>query len=131
MIDLREVEKNYLHRVLFRVLNEASDGPTSKIINIEMRIFVEKEASVTDVMTLIRVQQSIAVVGQTDHSLRSKKGRTVIPISVKFLPESGGLDDNLKKLAERIKSIDDIKVVKIIKVNDREYFRSDGSRWVF
>ena len=131
MMNSIKSKRNYLNRVFERVLKEADNGPTSQIVNIEMRIFVEKEASVTDVMTLVRVLQTVAVVGQTDHSLRSKKGRTVIPVSVKFLPETGGLDVNLKKLAERIKSIDDIKVVKIIKVNDRDYYRPDGSRWVF
>ena len=113
------------------IISEEKGGPTSKILAVDFQLFVQKDASVTDTMTLIRVLPSVAVVGQTDHSLRSKRGRTVLPVSIKFLPGPGGLDTNLETLAQRLKSISAIEIVRIAKVNDREYRKSDGSPYIF
>ena len=62
--------------------------------------------------------QGVAVVGQTDHSLRSKLGRTVLPINIKFLPARGNISDSLQKLGRAIKKAANVRVVKIIKLND-------------
>jgi hypothetical protein len=72
-------------------------------------------------MTIIRVLQGVAVVGQTDHSLRSKLGRTVLPISIKFLPGPGELESNLSRLARAIKKAAKVRVVKVIAVNGAPY----------
>jgi len=116
---------------MMSIISEEKGGPTSKLLDVDFKLFVQKDASVTDTMTLIRVLPSVAVVGQTDHSLRSKRGRTVLPVSIKFLPVEGGLDENLESLAKKLKSINAIEIVRVSKVNDREYRKADGTPYVF
>ena len=104
------------------ILLEKKGGPTSRLADCNMKLFLDRDASVTDTMTIIRVLQGVAVVGQTDHSLRSKLGRTVLPISIKFLPGEGEMSSNLSKLAKAIKKAAKVRVVKIVKLNDQPYF---------
>ncbi|MDB4337478.1 hypothetical protein OAA09_00510 [bacterium] len=100
---------------------EEKGGPTSRLADCEMHLFLDRDASVTDTMTIIRVLQGVAVVGQTDHSLRSKLGRTVLPIKIKFLPGSDNMNVTLTKLARAIKKAARVRVVKVIKLNDQTY----------
>ena len=112
-----------LQSKISQIISEA-EGPTKRLADIDMRLFIDRDASVTDTMTLIRVLQSVAVVGQLDHSLRSKMGRTVLPISVKFLPGPGNMYDNLLKLSRAIKKAANVRVIKIVKVNDNPYLHN-------
>ena len=114
----REDIKNKIKLILL----EKKGGPTSRLADCDMKLFLDRDASVTDTMTIIRVLQGVAVVGQTDHSLRSKLGRTVLPISIKFLPGEGEMSSNLNKLARAIKKAAKVRVVKIVKLNDQPYF---------
>lgn len=116
----REDIKNKIKLILL----EKKSGPTSRLADCDMKLFLDRDASVTDTMTVIRVLQGVAVVGQTDHSLRSKLGRTVLPISVKFLPGSDDMTSTLNKLARAIKKAANVRVVKIIKLNDQPYLVS-------
>jgi hypothetical protein len=113
----REVLKNKIKLVLL----EKKEGPTSRLADCHMKLFLDRDASVTDTMTVIRVLQGVAVVGQTDHSLRSKLGRTVLPIKIKFLPGKGDMASNLNKLSHAIKKVANVRVVKIIKINDKPF----------
>jgi hypothetical protein len=113
----REALKNKIKLVLL----EKKEGPTSRLADCYMKLFLDRDASVTDTMTVIRVLQGVAVVGQTDHSLRSKLGRTVLPIKIKFLPGQGDMALNLNKLAHAIKKVAKVRVVKIIKINDKPF----------
>ena len=111
-----------------QILAEA-EGPTKRLTNVDMKLFIDRDASVTDTMTMIRVLQSVAVVGQLDHSLRSKMGRTVLPISVKFLPGPGDIYENILKLSRAIKKAANVRVIKIVSLNDRPYLH-DGKPMV-
>ena len=113
----RDVLKNRIKEIIL----EKKGGPTSRLADCEMKLFLDRDASVTDTMTIIRVLQGVAVVGQTDHSLRSKLGRTVLPISVKFLPGPGELGSSLSKLASAIKKAAKVRVVKVVSVNDAPF----------
>lgn len=113
----REDLKNKIKLVLL----EKKEGPTSRLADCDIRLFLNNDASVTDTMTVIRVLQGVAVVGQTDHSLRSKLGRTVLPISIKFLPGQGDMALNVSKLARAIKKVANVRVVKIIKINGQPF----------
>ena len=113
----REILKNQIKEILL----EKKGGPTSRLTDCKMKLFLDRDASVTDTMTIIRVLQGVAVVGQTDHSLRSKLGRTVLPISIKFLPGSGDVSLSIEKLARAIKKAAKVRVVKVVSVNDSPY----------
>jgi hypothetical protein len=106
-----------------QILAEA-EGPTKRLTNVDMKLFIDRDASVTDTMTMIRVLQSVAVVGQLDHSLRSKMGRTVLPISVKFLPGPGDIYENILKLSRAIKKAANVRVIKIVSLNDHPYLHN-------
>ena len=113
--------RDELKNTIKEVLLEEKGGPTSRLTDCEMQLFLDRDASVTDTMTVIRVLQGVAVVGQTDHSLRSKLGRTVLPIKIKFLPGSDSMEETLTKLARAIKKAARVRVVKVVKLNDSPY----------
>ena len=115
------MNRSELKNSIKTILLEKKGGPTSRLADCEMHLFLDRDASVTDVMTIVRVLQGVAVVGQTDHSLRSKLGRTVLPINIKFLPAQGNIGDSLQKLGRAIKKAANVRVVKIIKLNDKPY----------
>ena len=106
-----------------QILAEA-EGPTKRLADVQMKLFIDRDASVTDTMTMIRVLQSVAVVGQLDHSLRSKMGRTVLPISVKFLPGPGDIYGNILKLSRAIKKAANVRVIKVTAIDDRPYLHN-------
>ena len=101
------------------------------IIVCEMRVYVDNSMSVTDVMTAFRVLQGVEVVGQTDHSIRSKMGRTMLPISVKYFPESASVQESISILARRMKSVPGVKVIKLLTVEDKPYTNRDGTPIVY
>ena len=101
------------------------------IIKTEMRVYLDNTMSVTDVMTAFRVLQGVEVVGQTDHSIRSKMGRTMLPVSVKYFPESAAIQQSLTILIQRMKSVPGVKIIKVLTVNEKPYTNRDGSPIVF
>tara|TARA_Y100000994_G_C15435016_1_gene335908 strand:+ start:30 stop:404 length:375 start_codon:yes stop_codon:yes gene_type:complete len=118
------MRKEDLKNQIKTILLEKKGGPTSRLTDCKMKLFLDRDASVTDTMTVIRVLQGVAVVGQTDHSLRSKMGRTVLPISIKFLPGQGDMSVNLRKLARAIKKAANVRVVKVLTVDDKPFYAS-------
>ena len=118
------MNKEDLKNQIKTILLEKKGGPTSRLTDCKMKLFLDRDASVTDTMTVIRVLQGVAVVGQTDHSLRSKMGRTVLPISIKFLPGEGNMESNLRKLARAIKKAANVRVVKVLSVDDTPFYAS-------
>ena len=115
------MNRDDLKNTVKALILEKKEGPTSRLADCDMKLFLDRDASVTDTMTIIRVLQGVAVVGQTDHSLRSKLGRTVLPISVKFLPAKGNITVSLEKLGNAIKKASNVRIVKIVKLNDKPY----------
>jgi len=97
----------------------------------EMQVFADNKMSVTDIMTAFRVLQGVEVVGQTDHSIRSKMGRTMIPISIKFFPESASLAEAVGIIARRMKQVPGVKIIKLTSVQERPYQNEDGTSVVF
>ena len=118
------MNKESLKNKIKTIILEKKGGPTSRLTDCKMKLFLDRDASVTDTMTTIRVLQGVAVVGQTDHSLRSKMGRTVLPISIKFLPGQGSIGSNLRKLARAIKKAANVSVVKVISVDDSPFYEN-------
>lgn len=92
----------------------------SKMLKAEISIKLELEAHVPDMMTLVRILPSVAVVGQTDRVERSTAEGTVADIYVKFLPVPGSVYFNLVKLCRAIKALPGVKIVKVEKLGGRK-----------
>lgn len=92
----------------------------SKMLKAEISVKLELEAHVPDMMTLVRILPSVAVVGQTDKVERSTAEGTVADIYVKFLPVPGSVYFNLVKLCRAIKALPGVKIVKVEKLGGRK-----------
>jgi hypothetical protein len=91
----------------------------SRMLKAELSVKMEVDAHVPDMMTLVRVLPSVAVVGQTDRVERSSAEGTVADIYVKFLPVPGSIYFNLVRLCKSIKALKGIKIVKVDKLGGR------------
>lgn len=92
----------------------------SKMLKAEVSVKLELEAHVPDMMTLVRILPSVAVVGQTDKVERSTAEGTVADIYIKFLPVPGSVYFNLVKLCRAIKALPGVKIVKVEKLGGRK-----------
>ena len=102
-----------------RLLSEENKNLTSKMIKVTLSVKMNENAHVPDTMTRIRVLPTVAVVGQSDRVERSHAGGTVMDIYVKFLPNPGSLFSNLMTLSKLIKSLPDVRVVRVVAVGNR------------
>ena len=91
----------------------------SRMLKVEMSVIMSLDAHVPDMMTLIRVLPSVAVVGQTDRVERSTSAGTVADIYVKFLPVPGTVYFNISKLCKSIKALPGVEIVKVSKLGGR------------
>jgi hypothetical protein len=91
----------------------------SKMLKVELAVKMDMEAHVPDMMTLVRVLPSVAVVGQTDRVERSTAEGTTADIYVKFLPVPGSVYFNLVRLCKSIKALKGVKIVKVEKLGGR------------
>ena len=91
----------------------------SKMLKVELSVIMSLDAHVPDMMTLVRVLPSVAVVGQTDRVERSTSSGTVADIYVKFLPVPGSVYFNLSKLCKSIKALPGVEIVKVDKLGGR------------
>lgn len=101
-------------------LHEATQHLTNKMIKVTLSVKMNKDAHVPDAMTRIRVLPTVAVVGQSDRVERSSVSGTVMDIYVKFLPNPGSLYSNLITLCKLIKSLPDVRLVKVTNVGNRK-----------
>lgn len=92
----------------------------SKMLKAEVSVKLQLEAHVPDMMTLVRILPSVAVVGQTDKVERSTAEGTVADIYIKFLPVPGSVYFNLVKLCRAIKALPGVKIVKVEKLGGRK-----------
>lgn len=102
-----------------------------EVINTVFRLAMDEGAHVPDTLTRIRALTTVTVVGQKSKVFRPSKagGKSYIDIYVKFLPLSMTLKSNLKQLAEKIKSLKGVQIVRVLTVDGRE-FSIDGSPMV-
>jgi hypothetical protein len=91
----------------------------SKMLKVELSIKMAITAHVPDMMTLVRILPSVAVVGQTDRVERSEESGTVADIYVKFLPVPGSVYFNLLRLCKSIKALKGVNIVKVEKLGGR------------
>ena len=81
---------------------------------------MDKDAHVPDTLTKIRALSGITVVGQKSPVDRNEKGSTVLEVYIKFLPTSSENYENLISVANLVKSLPGVKIVRILTVGGRE-----------
>lgn len=92
---------------------------STRILKVELTVKMDMDAHVPDMMTLVRVLPSVAVVGQIDKVERSTAEGTVADIYVKFLPAPGSVYFNLVRLCRAIKALKHVKIVKVLRLGGR------------
>ena len=104
-------------------LNEQQDKYRLKrdLVKSTMRMAMVYDSHVPDTLTLIRVLEGVAVVGQASQVFRKKKGRTVIDIYMKFMPSDGPIAESLMKLLKDIKKLPGVELIKVLTVNDKDF----------
>tara|TARA_B100000131_G_scaffold283581_1_gene291600 strand:- start:24 stop:380 length:357 start_codon:yes stop_codon:yes gene_type:complete len=104
-----------------RLLQEREETYRLKrdLMNVICTFSLDENIHVPDMLTRIRVLPTIAVVGQKSKVERVKLGAARLNVYVKFLPEDGGVLDNLKKLGGLLKTVPGIKSVKFLSVGGK------------
>jgi hypothetical protein len=102
--------RNYIRMIL-----EQDDSRLKRDqLKCTLKLIMTPDAHVPDTLTRIRALQSVTVVGQDDPVDRTSEGSTVLKIYVKYLPTSGDIYKNLKSLSKLIKSLPDVKIVRVL-----------------
>ena len=95
------------------------------LMNVICVFSLNENIHVPDMLTRIRVLPTIAVVGQKSKVEREKRGMARLNVYVKFLPEEGGVLDNLKKLGLLLKTVPGINSVRFVSVGGKSVTLND------
>ena len=90
-----------------------------KLATAVVTLKIENEVHVPDLMTRIRILPGVAVVGQKDKVARFADGDGLLPLSIKYLPQSDEIYQSLKNISNLIKKIKGVKTVAIQTLNKR------------
>lgn len=90
------------------------------LLKAAVRLTMSYKSHVPDTMTRIRILQGVAVVGQVDQVTRKKRGKAVLDVYIKFLPEAGPVFDSLIKILKEVKKLPGIEVIKVLDLEGRK-----------
>jgi len=108
-------------RGLVRSLLEADFRLKTALSKMTLKLILHQDGHVPDTLTRIRVLKSVSVVGQGDKVERHRKGRSILVIYIKFLPDIELKEyDNVYGLCEEIKRLPGVEIVKVISVNNKK-----------
>jgi len=114
------VEENKIREAVRALLEQDTDLRLNRdLVNVTLRLIMEREAHVPDTLTRIRVLPTVSVVGQKEPVERTPKGSTFLVIYVKFLPSTGDNYKNVLHLGKLIKSLPGIKIVRVLSIGGR------------
>jgi len=101
-----------------------------KLATAVVTLKIENEVHVPDLMTRIRILPGVAVVGQKDKVARFADGDGLLPLSIKYLPQSDEIYQSLKNISNLIKKIKGVKTVAIQTFNKRN-ITMKGNKLIF
>ena len=108
-------------RGLVRSLLEADFRLKSALSRMTLKLILHPDGHVPDTLTRIRVIEGVSVVGQGDKVERHKRGRSILVIYIKFLPDSDMKEyDNIHSLCEKIKRLPGVEIVRVISINNKK-----------
>jgi len=106
-----------------KILSESDVGSyrlPRKLSNAVMTLKLESETHVPDLMTRIRILESVAVVAQKDKVARFFDGDANLKISVKYMSESTDILKSIKIISKKIKELPGVKNVIVHEFNKRK-----------
>jgi len=116
MIDLKSLE-NIIESI---VLNEYEETRLDKsLTNVNCILKLDKKVHVPDTLTRIRVLPTVSVVGQRSPVERSESGAKV-EVYVKFLPNSSDTYKNIINIAQLIKALPGINLVRVTELDGKK-----------
>lgn len=95
-----------------------------KLFKAGIVLLIDYESHVPDLMTRIRALPGFAVVGQTEKVERVHGGSGRVGLSIKYLPNSNDIHENLKLMSEAIKTIPGVQKIKIETYNKRPILKN-------
>ena len=95
-----------------------------KLFRAVILVSLDYETHVPDMMTRMRSLPGFAVVGQTEKVERIQGGSARITLSVKYLPQSDEIYNNLDEMAERIKNLPGVRNIKVLTYNKRPILKN-------
>ena len=101
-----------------------------KLATAVVTLKIENEIHVPDLMTRIRILPGVAVVGQKDKVARFADGDGLLPLSIKYLPQSDEIYESLKNISYLIKKLPGVKTVAVSSFNKRK-ITMKGSKLIF
>jgi hypothetical protein len=116
-----------------RIIKESEESGyrlPRKLSTVVMTLKLENATHVPDLMTRIRILESVAVVAQKDRVARNFDGDANLRISVKFMPDSSDLLEGLKILSKNIKKLPGVRNI-IVHEYDKRKITLKGKRIVF
>ena len=101
-----------------------------KIVTAVVTLKIENEVHVPDLMTRIRILPGVAVVGQKDKVARFADGDGLLPLSIKYFPQSDEIYDSLQRMSNLVKKLPGVKSVAIQSFNKRN-ITMKGKKLIF
>jgi len=111
--------KDMIREYVSLLLEQSSTRLDREQVKITCRLIMERDAHVPDTLTRIRALPMVTVVGQKEPVNRTSKGNTILEVYVKFLPTTGNNYKNLLSIAQLIKGLPGIKIVRVISLEGR------------
>ena len=106
-----------------KTLKEVSDSAyrlPRKLSSMVATLKLENLTHVPDLMTRIRILESVAVVAQKDKVARFFDGDANLKVSIKFMPDSSEVLSGIKIIANKIKGLPGVKNIIVHEYNKRK-----------
>jgi hypothetical protein len=103
-------------RRISTTLKEADYKLKRSLMTIKLRLKVDPEIHVPDLLTRVRILASVSVVLQTLKQTKFPDGNEYLDISIKFMPNSQSSYKNLITMSKMVKSMPGIKSVRVIEM---------------
>ena len=101
------------------ILREADYKLKRSLMNIKLRLKIDNDVHVPDLLTRIRILASVSVVLQTMKQTRFPDGYEYIDISLKFMPNSESSYKNLITISKMVKSMPGVKTVRVLEMGGK------------
>lgn len=114
-----------------RILSEITTG---ELINITVRVFSTLKKTVTfpDIMTDIRILPGVAIVRQISPVQRSKKGREVIDVTIRYHDaQERTPEEYMTELGRAIRHLEGVDLVKFLQIDDSDVSATVGRPLIF
>ena len=107
-------------KYLLKEESESAYRLQKKLTTIIATLKLENLTHVPDLMTRIRILESVAVVAQKDKVARFFDGDANLKVSIKYMPESSDILAGIQILSKKIKGLPGVKNIIVHEHNKRK-----------